>query len=75
MDQAKLPYPRLAVDAIDVNAHYEHGAGWHLCIRTRRGDELWTDVDPDLYDRLTTEELADVIECVLRNDLGLGTRS
>jgi len=73
MDQPRMF--RLAVDAIDVSAFYEHRIGWHLCVRTRRADESWGDVQPELYERLTTDELVDVIEASLRNELGLGSRS
>ena len=62
---------RLAIDALDISAFYEHRIGWHLSIRMRRGDESWGDVQPELYDRLSTDELADVIATSVAEQLGL----
>lgn len=62
---------RMAVDSVDVNAFYEWPRGWHLCVRVRRADESWSDVEPDLYDGLSSEELADVIACSIQDALGL----
>jgi len=69
MDQQRLF--RLAVEAIAVNAHRGPDGSWQLVIRTRRGDELWADVDGDTYDHLSTTELADVVSIVLAGELGL----
>lgn len=62
---------RLAVESIHIHAHHEPGRGWVLSCGIRRGDESWTDVRPELYDRLTTPEMADVISVTLAHQLGL----
>lgn len=62
---------RLAVEAVVVQAHFVPGEGWRLHITTRRGDEEWSDAVARWYDRLTTPELADVLEADLRSELGL----
>jgi hypothetical protein len=65
MQQEKLF--RLAYEAIALNAHYCHGEGWRLVVTARRQDETWDEAHQATYDRLTTDELADVI-CVEASD-------
>lgn len=58
---------RLAYEAINLTAVYEHGHGWRLRVVARRQDEQWDEAQLVEYSRLTTDELADVI-CVEASD-------
>lgn len=62
---------RLAVEALGFNAHHEPGRGWRLAVVVRRGDEHWDDAHKELYEALSTPELADVIAEELARALGL----
>ena len=52
---------RLAVDVMHFGMSYAPGAGWHLSVAARRGDESWEDAYRADYSRLTTAELLDVL--------------
>jgi hypothetical protein len=58
---------RLAYEAIALTANYRPGEGWRLTVTARRQDESWSEAQQVVYDRLTTDELADVI-CVEASD-------
>jgi translation initiation factor IF-1 len=60
---------RLAVESGSVTFRHEPGRGWHLVIWLRRGDEVPDEVQPDVYDRLTTVELLGIIDRVLDDQL------
>lgn len=62
---------RLAPEALAVTALYHPGQGWALLVRVRRGDEEWSETTPDLYQSLTTEEMADALDASARSLLGL----
>lgn len=56
---------RLAVESGAVAFNHVAGQGWMLSVGVRRGDESWREVKPDLYERLTTVELLQVISSTL----------
>lgn len=60
---------RLAAEAGVVAFHHVPGAGWELSIRVRRGDEAWADVEGEVFSRLTTIELLDVVSAALDSAL------
>lgn len=66
--------PRLIAgepEALVVSAHFVVGYGWALKISVRRQFQLWGESASGVYEQLTTEELFDVIGCVLELELGL----
>lgn len=72
MDQFEQPrLYRLAVEAVALTAVYTGGVGWQVTIAARRQYETWPEARVCTYDRLTTAELADVVEADLREALGL----
>lgn len=62
---------RLAPEALTVSAHFTPMEGWTAAVTVRRGDEMWSDVEPHSYGALSTAELYDVICADLAGQLGL----
>lgn len=62
---------RLAHEGMSINAYFEHGQGWRLILRFRRGDESWQDTARQDFSHLSTAELADVVCAVLHEEFGL----
>lgn len=58
---------RLAPESIAVQAFHVPGEGWRLRVLVRRQGESFEEAHDVSYDRLTTEELLDVISA----DLGI----
>lgn len=58
---------RLAYEAISLSAVFEPGQGWRVTIAARRQDERWDEAHREVYSRLSTDELADVV-CVEVSD-------
>lgn len=62
---------RLAPEAVTVAAIHYPGQGWYLRVCVRRQDETWAEAPKEQYERLSTPELADAVECTLQTMLGL----
>lgn len=62
---------RLAVEALNVHAHFEPGYGWVMGISVRRQGEGNSEGHHATYRNLTTSELVDVICAELLGQLGL----
>jgi hypothetical protein len=62
---------RLAPEAVAVNGYYVHREGWTLVVAVRRGDEDWSRAHRERYDRLSTDELLQVLDSDLTAALGL----
>lgn len=56
-----------AVEAAIISAQFHLGEGWTLRLQLRRQFEDWADARTEVYDRLTTDELVEVL------DVSLGT--
>lgn len=54
-----------AVDALAVAAHYEPGSGWSASVAHRHSGEEWCLCAPDDYERLTSDELDQVLAAAL----------
>lgn len=64
-----------AVEAAIISAHYVLGEGWVLRLQIRRQYEEWADCRTEVYDRLSTDELVEVLDASLgsfRTALGYG---
>lgn len=62
-DQGKLFFG--AVEAAIMGAHFTLGEGWTLRLQIRRQFEDWGDARTEVYERLTTDELVDVLDVAL----------
>jgi hypothetical protein len=64
-----------AVEAAVISAHYVLGEGWVCRLQLRRQYEQWEDARSESYDRLSTDELLEVLDITLgtfRTALGYG---
>ena len=64
-----------AVEAAIISAHYVLGEGWVARLQIRRQYEDWADARTESYERLTTDELVEVLDVSLgsfRTALGYG---
>jgi hypothetical protein len=64
-----------AVEAAIISANYVAGEGWLLRLQIRRQFEDWADARTEVYERLTTDELVEVLDVSLgtfRSALGYG---
>lgn len=68
MDQQQKLF-RLAVESGHVIFNHEPGRGWRLQMAFRRGAELWSETDAEVYEGLTTVELITTIEAGLDSAL------
>lgn len=56
-----------AVEAAIISAQFVLGEGWLLRLQLRRQFEDWADARTEVYERLSTDELVEVL------DVSLGT--
>lgn len=54
-----------APEAAIIGAHYVAGEGWALRLQIRRQFQDWTDARTEEYERLTTDELVEVLDSSL----------
>lgn len=54
-----------AVEAAILSAQYHLGQGWSLRLQLRRQFEDWADCRTEEYERLTTDELVEVLDVSL----------
>jgi len=54
-----------AVEAAIISSHYVLGEGWTLRLQIRRQFEQWEDARTESYERLTTDELVDILDVSL----------
>jgi len=64
MEQDKLDFMG-AVEAAIMGAHFHLGEGWTLRLQIRRQFEDWGDARTEVYERLTTDELVDILDVAL----------
>jgi hypothetical protein len=53
-----------APEAVILSCHYTMGEGWTARLQIRRQFEDWADARTEVYDRLTTQELADALDAL-----------
>jgi len=58
-----------APEGVTVSAYCIAGEGWRLKISVRRQFQTWHEASTGAYERLTTDELVDVIEAELVTEL------
>lgn len=54
-----------APEALLMHAHYVLGEGWVLRLQLRRQFQSWGEAPASHYERLTTDELEDVLSATL----------